>query len=51
MRVHLAEGDVAAAVGTYRQLRTMLRGELGLEPTDRLTRPVAHLGEGRRVAS
>jgi len=51
VRVHLGEGDVAAAVHVYRQFRTRLRDELGLDPTDRLTRLVAHLAEGRRVAS
>ena len=51
VRVHLAEGDVAAAVHVYRQFRTRLRDELGLDPTDRLTRLVAHLAQGRRVAS
>jgi DNA-binding SARP family transcriptional activator len=51
VRVHLAEGDVAAAVHVYRQFRTRLRDELGLDPTDRLTRLVAHLAEARRVAS
>jgi DNA-binding SARP family transcriptional activator len=42
---------VAAAVSTYRQFRTRLRDELGIDPTDQLTRLVAHLGEGRRLAS
>ncbi len=51
VRVHLAEGDVAAAVSAYRQFRTRLRDELGIDPTDQLTRLVAHLGEGRRLAS
>lgn len=51
VQIHLAEGDVAAAVHAYRRFRTRLRDELGLDPTDRFTRLVAHLGEGRRVAS
>jgi hypothetical protein len=51
VRIHLAEGDVAAAVRSYRQFRARVRDQLGLDPTDRLTRLVAHLGEGRRVAS
>jgi DNA-binding SARP family transcriptional activator len=51
VRVHLAEGDVAAAVSAYRQFCTRLRDELGIDPTDQLTRLVAHLGEGRRLAS
>jgi DNA-binding SARP family transcriptional activator len=51
VRVHLAEGDVAAALHAYRQFRTRVRDELGLEPTDRLTGLVAHLGQGRRAAS
>ncbi|MGR6964514.1 AfsR/SARP family transcriptional regulator [Geodermatophilus sp. URMC 61] len=51
VRVYLAEGDVTAAVHAYRQFRTRLRDELGIDPTDRLTRLVAHLGEGQRVAS
>ena len=51
VRVHLAEGDVAAAVRTYRNFRTMLREELGLDPSDRFTRLVQHLGGGGRVAS
>ncbi|SDX30389.1 DNA-binding transcriptional activator of the SARP family [Geodermatophilus africanus] len=51
VRVHLAEGDVAAAVRTYRHFRTMLRDELGLDPSDRFTRLVQHLGGGGRVAS
>ncbi len=51
VRRRLAEGDVAAAVSAYRQFRTRLRDELGIDPTDQLTRLVAHLGEGRRLAS
>lgn len=51
VRIHLDEGDVAAAVRVYRRFRTVLRDELGVDPTDRFTRLVAHLGDGRRVAS
>ncbi|MGY1679260.1 AfsR/SARP family transcriptional regulator [Geodermatophilus sp. SYSU D01176] len=51
VRVHLAEGDVAAAVRTYQHFRTMLRDELGLDPTDRFTRLVQHLGGAHRAAS
>jgi DNA-binding SARP family transcriptional activator len=51
VRIHLAEGDVAAAVRSYRQFRARVRDQLGLDPTDRLTRLVAHLEEERRVAS
>ena len=51
VRVHLAEGDVAAAVRTYQHFRTMLRDELGLDPTDRFTRLVRHLGGASRAAS
>ena len=50
VRVHLAEGDVAAAVRTYQHFRTMLRDELGLDPTDRFARLVQHLGEASRAA-
>jgi DNA-binding SARP family transcriptional activator len=42
---------VAAAVRVYRRFRAVLRDELGIDPTDRFTRLVAHLGDDRRVAS
>ncbi|MDQ1355879.1 MAG: hypothetical protein QOG44_252 [Acidimicrobiaceae bacterium] len=38
IRVHLAEGNQAEAVGEFERYRVRLRTELGLEPTARLNR-------------
>lgn len=51
VRAHLAEGNVAAAVGVYRDFRTRLRDEFGADPTERFTRLVAALVTGHRIAS
>jgi DNA-binding SARP family transcriptional activator len=42
--VHLAEGNVTEAVGEFERYRALLRAELGLEPTSRLSRLVRDLG-------
>jgi len=36
MRVFLAEGNLSEAVREFTSYRTLLHGELGLEPTPRL---------------
>lgn len=40
VRVHLAEGNVAEALRAYRLFRSMLYDELGVLPTDQMTRLV-----------
>jgi len=37
IRVHLAEGNQSDAAGEYQRYRVLLRAELGVEPTSRLT--------------
>jgi DNA-binding SARP family transcriptional activator len=51
VRAHLAEGNVAEAARAYSGFRTMLRDELGIEPTERFARLAAGLGPERRAAS
>ena len=36
IQVYLAEGNQSEAVGEFARYRTLLRAELGLEPTSRL---------------
>jgi DNA-binding SARP family transcriptional activator len=40
VRVHLAEGNVAEAVRAYESFHTRIEGELGVHPTDQMTRLV-----------
>lgn len=47
IRVHLAEGNLAAALAQYHRCAGILREELGLQPTRRLTELLA--GAGARV--
>ncbi len=47
--VHLAEGNVAEAVRAYEFFRTMLVHELGVLPTERMTRLVEHVPGVRRA--
>ena len=55
VQVHLAEGNVVAAVRTYQRFQALLRAELGVAPTDQMTRLVHGLGgaldRGVRAAS
>lgn len=54
IRVHLAEGNVAAAVAQYDSCRAVLDAELGLAPTRQLTELIAACGwrpEPRRSAA
>lgn len=43
IRVHLAEGNRAAALGEFERYRVLLRAEIGLEPTSRLRELLAGL--------
>ena len=43
IRVHLAEGNQSEALAEFNRYRTLLRAELGLEPTPRLCELVADL--------
>ena len=43
IRVHMAEGNQYEATGEYERYRVLLRAELGLEPTSRLTQLLASL--------
>jgi DNA-binding SARP family transcriptional activator len=43
IRVHLAEGNQSEALREFARYRTLLRAELGLEPTEQLHRLVAEL--------
>jgi DNA-binding SARP family transcriptional activator len=49
--VHLSEGNVAEAVRAYEFFRTMLQDELGVAPTEQMTRLVRHIPWVRRVLS
>jgi DNA-binding SARP family transcriptional activator len=49
VRVHLGEGNVAEAVRAYDVYRAMVREELGVAPTEQMTRLVRGLGRSRRV--
>ena len=48
VRIHLAEGNLAEAVRAYELFRTMLEDELGVPPTDQMTRLVQHIPLVRR---
>lgn len=43
VRIHLAEGNVAEAVRAYEFFRTLLQDELGVLPTEQMTRLVRHV--------
>jgi DNA-binding SARP family transcriptional activator len=47
--VHLSEGNVAEAVRAYEFFRTMLEDELGVPPTEQMTRLVQHIPWVRRA--
>ncbi len=49
--VHLAEGNVVEAVRAFEVFRTMLEEELGVPPSERMTRLVQHVPRLRRGAS
>jgi DNA-binding SARP family transcriptional activator len=51
VRVHLAEGNVAEAVRAFEFFRTMLEEELGVPPSEQLTRLVRHVPRLRRGLS
>jgi DNA-binding SARP family transcriptional activator len=49
--VHLAEGNVAEAVRAFEFFRTMLEEELGVRPSEQMTRLVQHVPRLRRERS
>jgi DNA-binding SARP family transcriptional activator len=49
--VHLAEGNVAEAVRAYEVFRTMLADELGVAPTEQMTRLIQHVPRVQRALS
>ncbi|WP_369255242.1 AfsR/SARP family transcriptional regulator [Geodermatophilus amargosae] len=49
VRIHLAEGNVAEAIRAYELFRTMLEDELGVPPTELMTRLVRHVPRIRRT--
>jgi DNA-binding SARP family transcriptional activator len=49
IRIHLAEGNIAEALRTYDRFAQLLRAQLGLQPSDRLTSMVASYRQGRRA--
>jgi DNA-binding SARP family transcriptional activator len=51
VRIHLAEGNVAEAVRAYEFFRTMLEDELGVPPTEQMTRLLRHVPRVRRASS
>ncbi len=51
VRLHLAEGNVAEAVRAYELFRTMLQDELGVPPTEQMTRLVHHVPRVRWASS
>ncbi len=51
VEVHLAEGNVAEAIRAYEVFRAVLRDELGVCPTERMTRLVRGIGRSGWVAS
>jgi DNA-binding SARP family transcriptional activator len=51
IRIHLAEGNVAEAVRAYEFFRTMLEDELGVPPTEQMTRLVEHIPPARGATS
>jgi DNA-binding SARP family transcriptional activator len=51
VRVHLAEGNVVEALRAYELFRDLLRDELGVPPTEQMTRLVHSITGLRRAAS
>lgn len=51
VRVHLAEGNAAEALRAYEQFRVVLAEELGVQPSERMTRLVAGLRPTARPAA
>jgi DNA-binding SARP family transcriptional activator len=51
VRIHLAEGNVAEAVRAYEHFRTMLEDELGVSPTELMTRLLEHVPRVRRTSA
>jgi DNA-binding SARP family transcriptional activator len=49
IRIHLAEGNVAEALRQYDGFARLLRLQLGLEPSERLTTLIASVRPGRRT--
>lgn len=49
--IHLAEGNLAEAVWAYEHFRTVLEDELGVPPTEQMTRLVEHIPQVRRELS
>ena len=49
VRIHLAEGNVAEAVRAYEFFRTLLEDELGVLPSELMTRLVKHVPRIRRT--
>jgi DNA-binding SARP family transcriptional activator len=49
VQVHLAQGNPASAIMHYQRYRSLLRRELGVEPSSRLMRLVAALDSPRAV--
>ncbi len=50
VRVHLAEGNVAEAVRAYELFHTLLEDELGVRPTDQMTRLVQGIRRPQWIA-
>jgi DNA-binding SARP family transcriptional activator len=51
VRVHLAEGNVVEALRAYARFRDLLHAELGVPPTEQMTRLVQSITGLRRAAS
>jgi DNA-binding SARP family transcriptional activator len=51
VRVHLAEGNVVEALRAYGRFRSLLHDELGVPPTEQMTRLVHNITGMRRAAS
>ena len=51
VRVHLAQGNLAEAVRAYDFFRTLVHEELGVPPTEQMTRLVQHIPRLRRALS
>jgi DNA-binding SARP family transcriptional activator len=51
VRVHLAEGNVAEALRAHDLFRDLLYDELGVQPTEQMTRLVRGIPRLRRIAS
>jgi DNA-binding SARP family transcriptional activator len=43
IRVHLAQGNQADAIGEFERYRVLLRADLGLEPTSQLSQLLGNL--------